>query len=488
MRGKEDLFYLIKSLSRSEKRYFTLDAQKSGRDDSRYLELFQAINQQEEYDEESLKDRFGKGLRDDKGRLYEAILRSMRDYRSAKSYAARIKELLLDAHFLYERDLYEQAEARLLNAKEIAIQLGDHLSLLEINKEQRKIWKDRRAKGFELRLGEFTEEKNTSTEALMREFALLDLHDAILTEVVKNPQQLPDAQKPAVQARYRDLLNAEAVPPSSIQGKLRFFQSLALVYQLLGDSNEVYRCSLEVIRHWNENPRLKEEEFDLYIKNYSNLLHAAFNNADRFAEIPALLAQLEREDPDNLHSKKVLFQKLSTYKLVYYLNSDHRENLDDILKPIAEGLKNYDLSPANELAIRFNAALLAFLAADYRRCDEWIDKIIAASKKTSLRQDIQDSARIIRLITAFHEDAIETTDNALRSAYRYFARRPPDAPLAALGKLMLSELRKYLFATPDEEAACLRDMRQAIETLRAQIGRIPLGLDELIFRWIQTRS
>ncbi|MBK9492250.1 MAG: hypothetical protein IPO07_28270 [Haliscomenobacter sp.] len=48
----------------------------------------------EEYDEAKLRDRFGKNLPSDKSYLYDAILRSMRDYRSANSRSARIKEMI----------------------------------------------------------------------------------------------------------------------------------------------------------------------------------------------------------------------------------------------------------------------------------------------------------------------------------------------------------------------------------------------------------
>ena len=139
MRSKDHLFYLIKSLSKTEKRYFTLDAQKSGRKESRYLELFKVINEQEIYEEETLKKQFGSKLGDDKARLYEAILRAMRDYQSKKSYKTRIKELLTDAKILFERKLYEQSENRLDEAKSLALELQDHLAILEINLRQRQL-------------------------------------------------------------------------------------------------------------------------------------------------------------------------------------------------------------------------------------------------------------------------------------------------------------------------------------------------------------
>ena len=95
MRGKDDLFHLIKAMSKSEKRYFTLDAKKSGKEGAKYLSLFQMINGMDEYNEAKLKTKIKKNLSSDKGYLYEAILRSMRDYRSAKSRAAQIKERII---------------------------------------------------------------------------------------------------------------------------------------------------------------------------------------------------------------------------------------------------------------------------------------------------------------------------------------------------------------------------------------------------------
>ena len=120
MKSKEDLFQLVQAMSKAEKRYFTLDAQKSGRESARYLELFRDISDMEEYDEAKLRDRFGKNLPSDKSYLYDAILRSMRDYRSANSRSARIKEMILDARYLYERGLFGQSEGRLREAKAMA--------------------------------------------------------------------------------------------------------------------------------------------------------------------------------------------------------------------------------------------------------------------------------------------------------------------------------------------------------------------------------
>ena len=56
---KESLFELIRSLTKSEKRYFKLLASRHTiGDENNYVRLFDAIDRQEEYDEESLFKEF----------------------------------------------------------------------------------------------------------------------------------------------------------------------------------------------------------------------------------------------------------------------------------------------------------------------------------------------------------------------------------------------------------------------------------------------
>ena len=70
MKGKDDLYRLIKAMSKSEKRYFSIDANKSGKEGAKYLKLFRAINDLEEWDDVKLKKKFKTNLSSDKKYLY----------------------------------------------------------------------------------------------------------------------------------------------------------------------------------------------------------------------------------------------------------------------------------------------------------------------------------------------------------------------------------------------------------------------------------
>ena len=185
MRSKEDLFHLVQAMSKSEKRYFVLDAKKSGRTDSRYLNLFDAVNNMEEYDEEPLKKRFTANLSSDKAYLYEAILRSMRDYRSPASKAAQVKERLMDSRYLYERGLYDQSTERITEAKAMAAELEDQFTLLEINREEQVSLFDRKAKVELEHIEKLNEEREQIVKAIEEESKYINLYYRLLIEVFK---------------------------------------------------------------------------------------------------------------------------------------------------------------------------------------------------------------------------------------------------------------------------------------------------------------
>src|SRR5688572_25646962 len=97
---KGNLFLLIKSLSKSEKRYFKLFAD-NGKSDSNYLQLFEAIDKQEEFDEDAIRKKFkGKAftaqLHVAKIYLSELILKSLRNFHANDSVNGQVLDLIRD--------------------------------------------------------------------------------------------------------------------------------------------------------------------------------------------------------------------------------------------------------------------------------------------------------------------------------------------------------------------------------------------------------
>lgn len=484
MKSKTDLFQLIQAMSKSEKRYFTLDAQKSGRTSARYLELFRAINEMEIYDEKKLKKHFPKNLATDKNYLYEAILRSMRDYRSANSHAARIKELMLDAKYLYERGLYEQSEERLTVAKSLAYELGDQLSVLELNKEHRRLLKDTKRKGYEVQLSQLILEKKNNLQKLEAELTYLDWHDDLLIEIRRNPRRLEDRQKEDLKKRFHHLVESETKEmPKTLQGELRYFQCMALLYQLLDNPDQVYLYYSKIVACWDSTPKYKEEEFYRYILDVSNLLHATFADYDKLPQIPKLLAKLEQERPTSLHDQKILFQKMTTYRLMYYINTGDFKDIDGIVKKIEKGLSQYDIGHGSEMVIIFNVSFLLLIAEEFELCKDWAEKIINRTKHP-VRQDIQNAVRILHLVATFESKHFEEIETCLRNTTRFFQKISESSEFyTAILKFIK---RQHNGVTTDDRRSLLQ-LKEYLINLKNNNIPIALGLDELLLLWVESK-
>ncbi|HYG17222.1 MAG TPA: hypothetical protein VEC12_15805, partial [Bacteroidia bacterium] len=141
MAKTDSLFVLVKSLGSSEKRYFRLMCSS---EKANYLQLFEAVDNQDEYDEQALKQKF-KGrkfisqLHVTKNYLRKLILKSLRDYHNGISPDAEVKECLRNAEILFNKELYTLCKSELKRAEEVALHHELNSPLVEVYTWQRRL-------------------------------------------------------------------------------------------------------------------------------------------------------------------------------------------------------------------------------------------------------------------------------------------------------------------------------------------------------------
>jgi tetratricopeptide (TPR) repeat protein len=124
MKPSTELHDLIRSLTKSEKRFFKLhSALQSG--DKNYLRIFDAIDKQKVYDEEAIKKAFAKEtfikhFPSEKNHLYKLILKALRAYHAEGSVGGLLKQEIKNIEILYDKALYGEANKTLHRAKRIA--------------------------------------------------------------------------------------------------------------------------------------------------------------------------------------------------------------------------------------------------------------------------------------------------------------------------------------------------------------------------------
>ncbi len=482
MKHKEDLFHLIQAMSKSEKRYFTLDAQKSGRRPSKYLDLFQAINEMEQYDEPRLKKKFGANLPHDKSYLYEAILRSMRDYRSSSSRAARIRELLLDAKYLYERGLYLQCEERLKDATQLAGTLGDQLALLEINKEMRNITWDLKRRSFREEVQGLISEKEAQLEAVAEEFQYLDILYELLLKNIKGTART--GAEELEWAGYTTLVE-ERGTPRSIHARRRYFQCAALLSQMKGEPEKAFEYYEQVVDWWDQNEAYRQEEFYRYVVDLSNFLSFCYTNK-KLEYMPPVLDKLQNSKPKNFHDQQTVFQNVSTFKLIYHINLGIAEGVDQLVESIDKGMQKYQINIVSQTVLIFNTAILLFIVEKFAACRDWLLKIIKG-ERFSERKDIKTGAQLLLLIAVYEIDEVDQLESTYRSTYRY-VHKELDAPSGSFERAITYGIKRLLDAAPGKEKEALRKLKEKIQDIKNDPAqRVPLGLDDLALYWINSR-
>lgn len=477
MKSKEDLFLLIKTMSKAEKRYFTLDAQRAGRQSSKYLELFQVIAGMDHYDDTPIKQGY-KHLASDKAYLYNAILRSMRDYRSANSHSAKVKELIMDARYLYERGLYEQCETRLLAAKKLAAELDDKLSLIEINREERSLaWTMK--KNLDLLAQQFAQEKNRHLAALTEELEYLDLSDQLTASFRKGDNLTDESKLEEWEKKLTGKKSRQSLSPKAYR---YYVHTQALRSQLTGDRHALVAHYKEAVEWWNTHEKIKEDEFFRFVIDISNLLHAYRVNEDMRSMID-LVERLEKEKPANLNDQAMLFQRIAIYKSMYFINTGETFGVESFVRKVDKGISTYQVPAQIKLAVIFNVAILLFTNERFQECIEWCKKIIRG-EKTEARVDIQKAVHLIWLVASFEAGDL---DNTLRSLSRYFGN------LSETGEdveLKLLDLFKRLWAaTIEDQKALYGKISELLDIIGTGNNYLTsLGMGELLKNWLISRK
>lgn len=122
----KDLFHLIQSLDKNERRYFKLFVQNSTPKEKQYLTLFDAISRQKEYDEAKLRNKlkaptYRKNFSRAKAYLHDLILKAMRNYYTNQSIEDQILDGLRNIKFFLKKGLLQLLEKEANRIEKLAM-------------------------------------------------------------------------------------------------------------------------------------------------------------------------------------------------------------------------------------------------------------------------------------------------------------------------------------------------------------------------------
>jgi len=369
MKKNEELFFLIKSLTKSEKRYFKLSVR--GNEDTEYLLLFDAIEAQKTYDETLIKKTFANKpfvnqLTTIKNYLKQRILQSLRNYHSKISRNAELIDIIRNVEILFHKGQYVICESELKRAEKKAKNFQNDLLLFHIQDWKRRVFQVLNPQDFNTLKTIIQKQKNTlqSTNEYI---------DLLLANI--DPSNFSSSHKKGVSLQNKTLKT------------LHKYRKM-LISQ---DDHKARKPIEDLIKEWEHNPVLMKEFFPMYFSVNNNLIgFLVFKKQYREAFVRILLIKQKATAVDNI-SAAFIKEKLRLYNIELEIHRSLKElhTTHEVIGEIQTFINAHkSLVPDNYwLSFRFQFSNIYFTKKNYKKALHWVNDILNYQTKKD-RKDL----------------------------------------------------------------------------------------------------
>ena len=436
MKPSTELFQLIKSLSKSEKRYFKLISSiQVG--EKNYIKLFNAIELQEYYDEKALKKQFSKEtfikhLPSEKNHLYSLILKSLRGFYADKSSTSILQEQIRNVELLYNKALYKECSKIIRKAKKTAYAYEKYYLLLDLIDWEKKLVEEEYLRGaFGKDLTKLVEEETEALERLRNLAEYQMLYSKINYVFRRGGYSRNDEEQAIVDeiANYHLIVGKNTALTTKAATACYYIKGLCASTER--NFEETYINFMKVMTIMENNPLIMSELPKRYVKAVNNVIFYYMNRKDWdncFKMIQKMNGLVNKKGFESLDVQLKLFTfPKNAELLVCMAKGDFDEAIDTVVPLILKGIKTYDGKINNEEVMLFyyNICITHFGVGDYKKALKYINLVLNNSE-TGLREDVYTFARLVNLIIHFELGNFELLEYTLKSTKRFVTKSMRD--------------------------------------------------------------
>ena len=443
----DKLFQLIKSMKKSEKRYFKLWVQKEKEGSHpKFLQLFDLIDEQKSYDEEGIEATAtfltAGQLSNLKANLYTKILTSLKYYNMSNSPDMQTRELIDHAQLLFDRSLYQQCDSLLSKAWNMANKTGNLELQLMILKWKKNVLSQTAVRGNQDNTNAIIKQVNKVNIRINNINLFTNLQLELNSIYLKTGFVRNEADQILIKELFQNGIKGVTEEELSLAEKSSLYALYIDYYFFLQDFEKGYKYARRWVDLFN-NKSLIYANLETYIKALNSLMIAEsrINAFEDFRQNMRKLRNLRSlpaiQINENINLKLFKYTYVHEFNRLFMLGDfTHGVHLMEKIKPrIDEYIARLD--DHSRLIMYYKIACLYVGNSDFAEGLVWLNRIINTEQE-DLREDIHGFSRILSLICHYelgHQDLI---DYHVRSTYRYLAKRET---LQNFHKLILSFLK-----------------------------------------------
>jgi len=430
----EQLFTIIKSLTKAEKRNFRLYVQRlQSNDDVLYVRLFDILDKVDEYDEAEVISKLGDMPKPQfvniKRHLYTQVLKSLRlIFENIESI--KVREQIDFAHILYSKGLYLQAFKILERVKEMLPEGGHDLLRLEIIEfqkfiEERHITRSRKKTGKVQSL--LIESENQ--EARVSNLVLLsNLKIKIHGWYIETGHVRDEKDHWQLREYFESELRKVRTTNLSVTEEIYLQQCYMWYYYIMLDFEKCLLHSRLWVKAFDDNPLLMREDPVLYMRGLSYELTSLYSMRD-YQRYVTVLQKFEaftisHEHYFDMTGHIISFLYLYTAKINrHFIEGSFEEGLA-LVPEINRMIRKYGrfIDIHRIMVFNYKTAWLYMGSGQPGQSIEYLNRIINLQAAGHLRTDIQCYARLMHLMAHFELGHFNLLEHLVDSVGRFFSK------------------------------------------------------------------
>ncbi len=435
MKPSTELFKLIKSLTKSEKRFFKLSSSlQSG--DKNYLKIFDHIEKQTEYDEDEMKEVFSKEtfikhLPSEKNHLYKLILKSLRSFYSEQSVISLLKQEMKNIEILYNKALYKECEKFVSRAKDIAKEYEKFYYWFELISWEKKLLEEAYEAGeFTTNLDDLVEEE----ELVIAKLRNLAEYQVIYSKINLVFRSGGFTRNEAERKVVEDIADYHLIKGKNTAISTRAASMCYYIKGLCAATNRNYSDSYQFFNKTREildnSPKIKEDSAQRYVMTLAHLLRCyidgkQFENAQKMIE--DIRAIESKKGGNSMDIQVRLFTSSYAQELtLLHAMGEFQKSVD--LIPKIEELQQFfgeKVNKEQEVVLAYKKAYSYFGVGNYKKALSYVN-IVLNDNEQNLRQDIYSFLRLFNLVLHFELENYDFLEYVIKSTNRFLNKQERD--------------------------------------------------------------
>jgi hypothetical protein len=494
MKPSTELHSLIKSLSKSEKRFFKLNSSLQA-GEKNYLKIFDFVEKQKRYDEEALKNTFQgetfvNHLPSEKNHLYRLILKSLRSYYSDQSISSQLKQEIKNVEILYRKALFKECNKFVKRAKQIAEEYEKFYYWFELINWEKRLLEEAYESGiFTTNLDDLIEEEAGVVDKL-RNLAEYHVLYSRINYIFRSGGFTRNEEERKV---VNEIENYHLISGKNTALSTRATTICYYIKGVCSASKRDYENALVFFRKaksvMERKVKIKNDLQQRYIATLNFLMLCYIDTGD-FKSAETIVNEIKelgsKKAFSAIDSKVRLFNAIHIGELQLWNRMGDFEKSIQLVPDIERGMELFEdkINKEKQLLFNYNIAYAYFGSGDYRTALKYINVVLNDNEK-QLRQDIYSFSRIFNLIIHFELKNHDFLEYDLKSAARYLNKYNKDYEVEKLFIAHIKQLSKEEDIT-DQKKIFLAFNDKLSELLKIERENVILEYFDIV-AWVQSK-